>query len=62
MSNFKDFDLDLKKVSVSKNEDEGINFAIYGKYKSVIVPTTGMSANCCRNSRHVNEGPAPRCI
>ncbi|NFD77545.1 hypothetical protein FC826_01280 [Clostridium botulinum] len=73
MSNFKDFDLDLKKVSFSSSNNGraysltgvccvGTMSQRCGDVKSVSAATTGMTVGCCARSPKVNENVAPRCI
>ncbi|NFD77543.1 hypothetical protein FC826_01290 [Clostridium botulinum] len=73
MSNFKDFDLDLKKVSFSDGNNERafsltgvccdvVTLTIKDKCNSVSAATTGMTVGCCARSPKVNENVAPRCV
>lgn len=63
MGNFDDFDLDLKKVSVSSGNTSAsispITITLANKCQSVEVPTTGMTTACCAKS---SADVDPRCI
>ncbi|KEI76159.1 hypothetical protein N486_10440 [Clostridium botulinum B2 128] len=70
MSNFKDFDLDLKKVSFSNSNNERawsltglcckpIEMTLKGKCQSVSAATTGMTVGCCAGRAN---NVAPRCV
>lgn len=63
MSNFEDFDLDLKQVSTTTNTEllstTTILQSLATTCKSVDTPTTGMTNYC---STKANEAAEPRCI
>lgn len=72
MSNFKDFDLDLRNVaSGGEAEPSGVSeistkivsliskMSLKNKCKSVDTPTTGRSAMCCKRT---NAAAEPQCI
>lgn len=63
MSNFEDFDLDLKQVSTTTNTEllstTTILQSLATTCKSVDTPTTGMTNYCCTKA---NEAAEPRCI
>lgn len=70
MSNFKDFDLELKKVAgsdpqgidpteiISEITKWAISKTAEGKCDSVDVPTTGATKPCCKKNNNVE----PKCI
>ena len=63
MSNFEDFDLDLKQVSTTTNTEllstTTILQSLATTCKSVDTPTTGMTNYYCTKA---NEAAEPRCI
>ena len=67
MSNFKDFDLDLRNVASGGNaEPNGTTLVcvaskmtIKQKCNSVETPTTGMKSACCKKKNAADE---PQCV
>ena len=69
MSNFKDFDLDLKKnnkendVKPASITTIAIHYSIkYNCTKSVINPTTGMTIGCCHGRAAKDNEVKPMCV
>lgn len=71
MSNFKDFDLDLKNVAADGTSPASVTStpckvskwtitqSLENKCKSIEQPTTGMTSACCKKKNAADE---PQCI
>lgn len=75
MSNFEDFDLDLKKVSLGGADNVSkaspltnvvcatIKLTLNNKCQSVGSATTGMTVGCCaKGSMEIKEDISPQCV
>ena len=64
---YDDFDLDLRKVSVEKQEIEArrtiatITFSLLNKCKSTVQLTTGFTKGCCNRNIEMDKDIKVRC-